>query len=361
MRDFSGIHSIRSDLFYIEDASIELSGMTGNESASAPLIQHNETTASAHDQLHQANDVNAPNAFLWALTFTAGISGLLFGYDTGVISSTLVSIGHDLGRPLTTLDKGLITSCTSLGALIASPITGVLADRFGRRPIVLVADILFILGALWQASIATVIGMVAGRTIVGFAVGSASLLIPLYISELSPAASRGKLVTVNVLFITIGQVVAYLMGWLLSLQKNGWRWMVGLGAAPAVLQFGLMLLLPESPRWLVKRGSIQEARRILKKVYATGVDTLAEEVMNSIKAEIFEEHTISDEVSTPVTGNTPQQWAKRVRNRVAELFYVGANRRALTIACLLQGLQQLCGFVRCIHPQQIPFANPHPL
>lgn len=100
----------------------------------------------------------------------AGISGLLFGYDTGVISSTLVSIGEDLGHPLTTLDKSLITSCTSLSALIASPLAALLADRIGRKPIVLIADVCFITGALCQSVITSVSGMVVGRSIVGFAV-----------------------------------------------------------------------------------------------------------------------------------------------------------------------------------------------
>lgn len=102
------------------------------------------------------------------------------GYSTGVISSTLVSIGSDLSsRPLTITDKSLITSCTSLFALIASPITGVLADKLGRKKVILIADVLFIAGALWQAFTNTVWGMVAGRSVVGLAVGSASLLVPL--------------------------------------------------------------------------------------------------------------------------------------------------------------------------------------
>lgn len=100
--------------------------------------------------------------------------------STGVISSTLVSIGSDLSnRTLTTLDKSLITSCTSLFALIASPLAGVLADKLGRRRVILVADALFALGAIWQAATNEVWGMIAGRSIVGLAVGSASLVTPL--------------------------------------------------------------------------------------------------------------------------------------------------------------------------------------
>lgn len=276
--------------------------------------------------------------------------------STGVISSTLVSIKDDLGRPLSTIDKSLITSCTSLGALVASPIAGILADKVGRRPLILVADLLFIIGAIWQSTTNNVAGMVVGRTVVGFAVGGASFVVPIYISELSPSAFRGKLVTLSVLFITLGQVVSYLIGYGLSMQSGGWRWMVGLGAVPALLQFGLMFTLPESPRWLVKAGNIPEARKILRKVYTAGRDAFVEEVLRAIQIEISDEEAISDDISNAVTGNTAQMLVTRIRNRSVELFHVGENRRALTIACLLQGLQQLCGFVRCrAFSRSVPF------
>lgn len=269
--------------------------------------------------------------------------------STGVISATLVSISSDLGRPLSNVDKSLITSCTSLGALVVSPITGLLADKFGRRVIIIAADLLFVVGALWQAFTNSVSGMVIGRTVVGFAVGGASLVVPMYISELSPSAFRGKLVTLSTLLITLGQMVAYVIGYVLSQQPGGWRWMVGLGAAPAGLQFFLMITLPESPRWLVKAGNPTKARKVLQSVYMAGTDKVVEGVLHAIKTEIIEEEATSIDVSTTVTGNGLQSWLVRTRNRSAELFHVGGNRRALTIACLLQGLQQLCGFVRkCI-------------
>lgn len=137
--------------------------------------------------------------FIWILTFSAGISGLLFGYEyasilspiyvsmeanephsTGVISSTLVTVGSDLSsRPLTTLDESIITSSTSLFALVASPFTGVLADKCGRRRVILAADALFAAGALVQALTSQIWGMVAGRSIVGLAIGCASAVTPL--------------------------------------------------------------------------------------------------------------------------------------------------------------------------------------
>lgn len=268
--------------------------------------------------------------------------------STGVISSTLVSIGPDLShRPLTTLDKSLITSCTSLFALIASPLAGILADKLGRKRVIAVADVLFVVGALWQAVTMSVWGMIGGRSIVGLAIGAASLVVPLYISELSPSAFRGGLVTLSVLFITLGQVVAYAIGWMLSLKAHGWRWMVGLGAAPAVLQFGLLLFLPETPRWLVKNGNSQIARRVLNGVYSSN-NSIVEEVLRAIDKEIFEEEEAARKGNLPSLGgrDVRTSWFQNLQSAFEELFRIGGNRRALTIACLLQGLQQLCGFVR---------------
>ncbi|PYH97556.1 MFS myo-inositol transporter [Aspergillus ellipticus CBS 707.79] len=246
--------------------------------------------------------------FIWALTFSAGISGLLFGYDTGVISSTLVSIGSDLSnRPLTTLDKSLVTSCTSLFALIASPLTGILADKFGRKRIILIADVLFTLGALMQAVTSTVWGMIVGRSIVGLAVGGASLVTPLYISEIAPSHARGRLVTILSLFITGGQVIAYIAGWLSSSFDGGWQ----------------------TPRWLVQAGFDEKAAYILSKVYRghPDGDLVARKVMLDIQQEVADE-----------------QEDKNIIQRARSLFLVGSNRRALIIAVMLQGVQQLCGF-----------------
>ncbi|MCJ1438401.1 hypothetical protein MMC27_007789 [Xylographa pallens] len=287
-----------------------------------------------------------PTGFIWALTVAAGISGLLFGYDTGVISSTLVSIGSDLSRrPLTTLDKSLITSSTSLFALIASPVTGILADRLGRKRIIIIADILFVLGAVWQAVAQSVWSMILGRSIVGLAVGGASLVVPLYISELSPSAFRGRLVALSILFITIGQMVAYLVGWKLSSTMYGWRWMVGLGSIPAFIQSGLILLLPETPRWLMKAGHVDMARKVLRRVYGAGSNAIIERLLRTINNEILkEEESISVLHAENLPAKIDVDWLQKLRDNWCQLYKVGRNRRALTIACLLQGLQQLCGF-----------------
>jgi SP family myo-inositol transporter-like MFS transporter 13 len=267
--------------------------------------------------------------------------------STGVISSTLVSIGSDLSsRPLTTLDKSLVTSCTSFFALLASPLTGILADTLGRKKVIWLADLLFILGAIWQAWTSSVWGMIFGRSIVGAAVGSASFVVPLYISELAPSPFRGRMVVISSLFITGGQVVAYIVGWLFSERMHGWRWMVGLGALPAAVQVCLLWFMPETPRWLVKAGRKGAAKRVLGRVY--GVDgiegrRLVGAVLRKVEREILEEEDSARERMGKAGWSA--KWDK-VQDNFSQLVGAGGNRRALIIACMLQGAQQLCGFVR---------------
>ncbi|KAI5838798.1 general substrate transporter, partial [Morchella snyderi] len=165
-----------------------------------------------------------PTVWMWVLTFVAGISGLLFGYDTGVISGALVVIGSDLGpAELSNQQKEFITAATSLGALLAGIVAGALADQIGRKWVVAIADVVFIVGAIMQALSGSVWLMVAGRFIIGVGVGLASLIVPLYLAELSPANYRGRVIIINVLFITFGQVVAYAIGAGLTHVDGGWR------------------------------------------------------------------------------------------------------------------------------------------
>ncbi|KAJ5191153.1 Myo-inositol transporter 1 [Penicillium cinerascens] len=309
----------------------------------APLLAPTDPSPD-HDDAVLPSENYSSGWFIWILTFSAGLSGLLFGYDTGVISSTLVTIGSDLSnRPLTTLDESIITSCTSLFALVASPFTGILADKCGRRGVILAADALFALGALIQASTSQVWGMIVGRSIVGLAVGSASAVTPLYISEIAPSHARGRLVTIMCLLITGGQVVAYIVGWLFSETAGGWRWIVGLGAAPAFLQFAVLIILPETPRWLVQAGFDSRAMNVLTRIYQGRPDRdhIVARVMGNIRGEIIREALEMDQSKAP---GTKAQWLHDASERAHNLFHDSGNRRALIIAMMLQGLQQLCGF-----------------
>lgn len=215
----------------------------------------------------------------------------------------------------------------------------------------LYADLLFVAGAAVQALSASVPAMVLGRSVVGAAVGAASFVTPLYLAEMAPAAHRGRLVTMNNLFVTLGQVVAYLVGWALSDHApggggGGWRWMVGLGGAPAALQCALVLLMPETPRWLVRAGRPDEARDVVRRVEGGGSSAAAAAVLRDIEEEVREEERAQKARRRGPRAGAFAEWL----DGWDELFSVRRNRRALVIACLLQGLQQLCGFVRAPSP-----------
>ncbi|TVY19520.1 Myo-inositol transporter 1 [Lachnellula arida] len=324
------------------------------DTAEEPLMGHSTDNYEEDVDLTSVSlllekNLKNPGIFVWLLTFSAGISGLLFGYDTGVISATLVSINSSLGHPLTTLEKSLITSATALFALLVSPVSGILADKLGRKKVVLLADVAFTLGAVLQAITTSVTGMIAGRAIVGIAVGAGSFVTPLYIAEISPAPFRGRLLVLNILFVTLGQVIAYIVGWAFVQwgdAATGYKWILGLGAVPAVGQMLVMLVMPETPRWLAQVGRRDEARRVLNKVFGAGVDVqrMVDGVLKGIESEVREEEEAKRARMKAQKHKGVTSWVTDSKDIWAELFRVPGNRRALTIACLLQGLQQLCGF-----------------
>ena len=221
-----------------------------------------------------------------------------------------------------------------------------MADRMGRRQVILLADAVFILGALIQAASHSVFAMTFGRSVVGMGVGAASAVTPLYLAELAPAAIRGQLVTMNVIFVTLGQVAAYVIGWLLGEygEDTAWRWMVGLGAVPAVFQAVIMVWMPETPRWLVMVGKAEQARRVVAKVLGGDDGKEVDAIVKAIEIEVREEREarrLRTIRGGPGRGDDTAGWVELL----GELLRVKRNRRALAIACLLQGLQQLCGFV----------------
>ncbi|KAH9947864.1 general substrate transporter [Amylocystis lapponica] len=269
--------------------------------------------------------------FVWLLVACTSISGLLFGYDTGVVSGALVTIGSDLGpAQLSSGQKELITSSTTLGALLGGLVAGVLSDYLGRRPVLALADVIFIGGAIGQAVCHTVWSMIGGRFLVGWGVGLASCIAPLYIQELSPTRLRGRMVALNVVAITGGQVVAYGIDAAFENTHGGWRWMVGLGSVPAAVQFFFLYFLPESPRIMIRRGNPDEARAVMTKIYSHAspeqIDLKLRVLVGSVKKSI--------EIA-----NTTTFW-----QRFQSMFVNPINRRALIVGCGLQAFQQLCGF-----------------
>jgi sugar porter (SP) family MFS transporter len=209
-----------------------------------------------------------------AIIALAALGGLLFGYDTGVISSALLFIRKEFS--LTTGGESLVASVVLLGAMLGAACAGDLSDRFGRRLVIFAAAVLFVVGALASAFAPSAIVLDAGRLVVGVGIGVASMLTPLYLAEIAPTASRGAATSINQLCITGGILVSYLVGYAFAQVTDGWRWMLGLGAVPgAILGVG-MLLLPESPRWLASHAGLDAARDALRRLRGPHADIEAE-------------------------------------------------------------------------------------
>lgn len=199
----------------------------------------------------------------YSVTIVATISalaGLLFGYDTGVISGAILFVQEDFR--LTTFQEEIVVSAVLLGATIGAIAGGRLTDRLGRRTTLLQVAGLFMLGAIGTALSSTMAWLSLGRLVVGIAIGIASFTAPLYISEISPPSVRGKLVSLNQLMITIGIVCSYLADYALAASR-GWRWMFGLAAIPALILLIGILFVPESPRWYMSRSMKDKAREVL--------------------------------------------------------------------------------------------------
>jgi sugar porter (SP) family MFS transporter len=192
------------------------------------------------------------------------LGGLLFGYDTGVVSGALLFLQKDFGG-LSSFQEELVTSLLLVGAVAGALLAGRVADLIGRRLTVLITAAIFVVGVLLAAFTPTYPVLLVARIIIGLAVGSASMVVPLYIGEVVPPRVRGGLVSLNQLAITSGILVSYLIDYGLSGTGN-WRLMFGLAAIPAVLLFTGMLFQKESPHWLIRQDRIDEARDVLKRV-----------------------------------------------------------------------------------------------
>jgi SP family galactose:H+ symporter-like MFS transporter len=218
------------------------------------------------------------------ITVIAGISalgGLLFGYDTGVISGAILFIQKDFG--LSAMQEEIVISAVLLGAVIGAAVGGTLADCFGRRRVLILTAVIFALGAVGTALAPDVVWLIAGRMIIGAAIGVASFTAPLYISEVSPVNIRGRLVSLNQIALTAGIVISYLVDYALA-GSRGWRWMFGLAAIPAAALGIGMLFVPESPRWLVSRALPEQAQAVLRRIRGTAdvADELTE-IQSSLK------------------------------------------------------------------------------
>ena len=204
--------------------------------------------------------------FVYVMASIAALGGLLFGFDTGVISGALLFIRQDFH--LNAFTEGFIVSALLLGAMVGAGISGTLSDRLGRRTIVLGAAVIFAAGAIGAGLSPNVETLIAFRFVLGLGVGTASALVPSYISESAPTEVRGSLSSLFQLAITVGILIAYLVNALFAPAGN-WRWPLGLAFVPALVLFVGMYLMPETPRWLHSKGKEEEARRVLGRTRST--------------------------------------------------------------------------------------------
>lgn len=210
---------------------------------------------------------NAPTGWLKGkplivmVSVIAALGGLLFGYDTGIIGVALLGLSKDFA--LSDSLKQIVTGAIIFGAIFGVFGTGAISDRIGRRWSIVLVGLIFTVGSVMSAMAPTVAFLIVSRFVLGLSAGSATQIIPVYIAEVTPPASRGKLVVMFQFMVVFGILVAYLTGFALG---DDWRLMFALGTIPAVVLMVGMLVLPESPRWLVNQQREQEALAILARV-----------------------------------------------------------------------------------------------
>ena len=213
-------------------------------------------------QAVSTNHSGGSRRFVYVVASVAALGGLLFGYDTGIISGALLFIGKDFD--LNAFLEGFIVSSLLLGAVVGAGVSGALSDRLGRRTIILVAATIFAIGAIGAGLSPSVWVLIFFRFFLGLGVGSASALVPSYISESSPTDVRGSLSSLFQLAITLGILVAYLVNAAFA-STGSWRWPLALAFVPALILLIGMYFLPETPRWLVSKDRDEEARRVLRR------------------------------------------------------------------------------------------------
>ena len=203
--------------------------------------------------------------YSYRIASVTALSGFLFGFDTAIINGAIVFLRRHFRW--TEIETEFAAGSLLAGCALGAGVAGALSDRFGRKIVLLLSAVIFALSSVATALPNGLGEFVAARVVAGVAIGIASMLAPLYIAEVAPAAIRGRLVSMNQLAIVMGILVSYLVGWAMAgLGDASWRWMFAVAAVPSLLFFGALFFVPESPRWLVKEGRHDEAAQILARL-----------------------------------------------------------------------------------------------
>ncbi|MDP1814997.1 MAG: sugar porter family MFS transporter [Leadbetterella sp.] len=204
------------------------------------------------------------NTIIYFIAAVAATGGLLFGFDTGVINVALPSLREQL--QLTPSQESMVVGAVLFGAMFGPFISGFLTDKLGRKKINIIASLVFVVGSILAAIAPDTNSLIAGRLLLGLAIGIVAATVPLYLAELSPKDKRGRMVTFFQLAITLGILLSYVVGYIFGDAENAWRMMFWAGFVPAIILFVGMLLVPESPRWLLTKGRNEEALKVLNQL-----------------------------------------------------------------------------------------------
>jgi sugar porter (SP) family MFS transporter len=204
------------------------------------------------------------NTIIYFIAAVAATGGLLFGFDTGVINVALPSLREQL--QLTPSQESMVVGAVLFGAMFGPVISGFLTDKLGRKKINIIASLVFVVGSILAAIAPDTNSLIAGRLLLGLAIGIVAATVPLYLAELSPKDKRGRMVTFFQLAITLGILLSYVVGYIFGDAENAWRLMFWAGFVPAIILFVGMLLVPESPRWLLTKGRNEEALKVLNQL-----------------------------------------------------------------------------------------------
>jgi sugar porter (SP) family MFS transporter len=233
------------------------------------------------------------NAYLLKAAVVAGLGGLLFGFDTAVISGTTGDLMQVYN--LSPLKLGVTVFAALVGTILGSMFAGIPGDKFGRRDSLRIMAILYVVSALGCALAWNWPALVFFRFIGGLGIGGSSVLGPMYIAEIAPASWRGRLVGIFQFNVVSGILLAYLSNFFVGAQhlriEDEWRWKFGVAALPAALFLTLLFTIPRSPRWLVKKQRINEAREVLRLIGEQDYERELEDIIESIDAE----HGLADE------------------------------------------------------------------
>lgn len=235
------------------------------------------------------------NLYLILVCLVGSTGGFLFGFDTSVISGVIEYISTPKVFDLAGIAKGWTVSCIIVGCIVGCALAGPLSNRFGRKKTLIVTAILFIFSSLGCALASSLAAFVEIRIVAGVAVGAASMLAPIYIAELSPPRHRGKLVSLNLFAIFLGQSTAFFSNFLLRNVggSNNWRWMIAVMAVPSFILLVSLLAVPESPRWLIAKHRRPAAFKVLTRINGAAqasreIEEIEESVRNEAHGKFFE-------------------------------------------------------------------------